>query len=74
LENGGVVVSDGLTNTDCKNTQSRNNDTLIGNIIDGCNTKKLYQKEDREMLRDRTKKLFDLLTKTESRSICLIGE
>lgn len=35
---------------------------------------KSYQKEDRDMLRKRTKKLFDLLAKTESRSICLIGK
>ncbi|KAL7546912.1 hypothetical protein ACHAWF_010238 [Thalassiosira exigua] len=29
--------------------------------------------EDKSMLRERTKKLFDLLAETESRTICLIG-
>ncbi|KAL7483025.1 hypothetical protein ACHAW6_008671 [Cyclotella cf. meneghiniana] len=32
-----------------------------------------FQKEDNEMLRERTKKLFDLLAETDSRSICLVG-
>jgi hypothetical protein len=29
--------------------------------------------EDKDMLRERTKKLFDMLSLTNSRSICLIG-
>jgi hypothetical protein len=41
--------------------------------VDGSNTKS-NQKEDKDMLRERTKKLFDLLTQTENRSICLIGK
>ncbi|KAL3804516.1 hypothetical protein HJC23_002555 [Cyclotella cryptica] len=46
---------------------------LQPSIADDSWSNTVFQKEDNEMLRERTKKLFDLLAATESRSICLVG-
>lgn len=68
----------GIDDTSGNDTTSHTNvcpgDSNENNKLNGVNTRTLYQKEDRGMLRERTKKLFDLLAQTQSHSICLVGK
>lgn len=77
----GDITSDGsgtadinLNNTARKSPEKGTPSSNRTRKLNGSNQKKVCQKEDRDMLRERTKKLFDLLAQTKSRSICLIGK